>query len=649
MVRKKIVIITDRKRIAMIIKEDLLCVLGSNVNVQMLELSEALSMKQIDGDLFLFTAGSRVDYIRKKLSNPDNYIVITRTFNADKFIKIFEIPQRSRVLVVNDNDENTLQTMTLLYNLNVDNIIMTPYKNGEYDTAINIAITPGEADKVPKTISTIVDIGDRRIDMSTFMEIIYRLQINNKEISSNLLNYVSRLVNTEQGVIRNYKDVIIKNIQMEKILDMTEQAVAVTLKSGEIILCNKSFRRLSNVDIAEGVTSIFDVFDDDFINIFNEDIVKDRLIRIKKRDIVLTKSKIVYQEGTCQYVYFFNDITYVKELEQTVRKQLDATGFVAKYNINDFVYKSEKMRECLERAKIFANTEKTIIIFGQSGTGKELLAQSIHNMSDRRNQPFVAINCTALPASLLESELFGYESGAFTGARKEGKAGLFESSNNGTIFLDEIGDMPYELQSKLLRVVQEKQVMRIGSDNVLNVNIRIITATNKNLKEEVEKGNFREDLYYRINVLPIMIPPLCERAEDIMPLFKSFLPADIKIKKKDEQIIMNYGWPGNVRELRNAAEYYELMHNFDEALPHSILSSCEYKNFEKIEHTVFSEIEKAYEKGISIGREKLNEILKEEKKIVLSEYRLRKILNNLRDEGLIEIKKGRSGIIPKEC
>ncbi|WDC84728.1 sigma 54-interacting transcriptional regulator [Caloramator sp. mosi_1] len=184
---------------------------------------------------------------------------------------------------------------------------------------------------------------------------------------------------------------------------------------------------------------------------------------------------------------------------------------------------SPKMKECINIAKKIAKSDYTVLINGESGTGKEMIAQSIHNYSNRSIYPFVAVNCAALPENLLESELFGYEKGAFTGALKEGKIGLFEIANNGTIFLDEIGDMPLKLQTRLLRVLQEKQIMRVGSDNIINVNVRVIAATNKDLKKLVDEGLFREDLYYRINVLPISLPPLRERKEDIMPLLESFL------------------------------------------------------------------------------------------------------------------------------
>jgi len=209
-----------------------------------------------------------------------------------------------------------------------------------------------------------------------------------------------------------------------------------------------------------------------------------------------------------------------------------------------------------------AKTEGTILIYGESGVGKEVYAQSIHNASSRSHAPFVAVNCAALTETLLESELFGYEEGAFTGARKGGKPGLFELAHGGTIFLDEINSIPPALQVKLLRVLEEREVMRIGSDYVIPLDVRIIAASDVSLKQSVVSGDFRADLFYRLDVLELMIPSLRERKGDVMPLFAKFLK-ELEYKSKVEADVkaqlLRYDWPGNVRELRNAAQRYALL------------------------------------------------------------------------------------------
>jgi len=233
-----------------------------------------------------------------------------------------------------------------------------------------------------------------------------------------------------------------------------------------------------------------------------------------------------------------------------------------KYDFSNIVARSEKMQRVLEQVLRIAKTESTIYIYGDSGTGKELVAKAVHLTSERNDKAFVDINCAALPESLLESELFGHEKGAFTGAVRT-RGGLFTKANGGTIFLDEIGDMPLSIQAKLLRVLQERRFYPVGGKEPVEVDVRVIVATNKDLEEEVKNGRFREDLFYRIHVIPIYLPSLSDRKEDIPPLVDHFLKIFTKdMNKKIKgltpqamQILMMKDWPGNVRQLQNTIEY----------------------------------------------------------------------------------------------
>jgi PAS domain S-box-containing protein len=234
----------------------------------------------------------------------------------------------------------------------------------------------------------------------------------------------------------------------------------------------------------------------------------------------------------------------------------------AKYSVENIVGDSAKVKEVKSLVKKVANTNSNVLIIGESGTGKELFAHSIHNASKRYLAPFVKINCAAIPSELLEAELFGYEEGAFTGAKKGGKKGKFELANGGTIFLDEIGDMPMNMQVKLLRVIQEKEIERVGGNTLKSINVRIIAATNKDLENSIKEGKFREDLYYRLNVMKISIPPLRERKEDIPKLVNALrikvanrLGIYVEGISKDAlECLVNYDWPGNIRELENVIE-----------------------------------------------------------------------------------------------
>ncbi|MFC1827162.1 sigma-54-dependent transcriptional regulator [Thermodesulfobacteriota bacterium] len=241
-----------------------------------------------------------------------------------------------------------------------------------------------------------------------------------------------------------------------------------------------------------------------------------------------------------------------------------------RFNFANIIAKSERMRLVLDQVSRVADTDSNIAIYGASGTGKELIAKAIHISSKRKDFPFLAINCAAIPESLLESELFGYAKGAFTGAVKNSK-GLFTRADKGTIFLDEIGDMPLSIQAKLLRVLQERTFVPLGSEKPVSVDVRIIVATNKDLKEEVKKGNFREDLFYRVHVIPVELPLLKDRKEDIPPLVDHFIKkySDLMEKKVKSitpaamQKLMLHDWPGNVRELENTIEFAIAMTNSD--------------------------------------------------------------------------------------
>ncbi|NLD16818.1 MAG: sigma 54-interacting transcriptional regulator, partial [Tissierellia bacterium] len=297
-------------------------------------------------------------------------------------------------------------------------------------------------------------------------------------------------------------------------------------------------------------------------------------------------------------------------------------------------------------------------------------AQSIHNTSKRCDSPFIAINCSAIVENLLESEFFGYERGAFTGANKDGKQGIFELADGGTLFLDEIAEIPKHLQAKLLRVLQEKEIIRVGGEKIIPVDVRIISATNKDLYSMVEKGEFRMDLYYRLCVLPLEIPPLRERKEDIKGLLEHFIrTTNRKLEYTDEALncILNYRFPGNIRELENCVEYlvsinketidyedlpaqfkkaslndFEIVKSLDENKC-NIEKIANELNLNEIEIVILDIILESLGNGERIGRRKIKQILFENE-IEISEYHIRKILKNLGEKGLLEFNLGRAGI-----
>jgi PAS domain S-box-containing protein len=317
-------------------------------------------------------------------------------------------------------------------------------------------------------------------------------------------------------------------------------------------------------------------------------------------------------------------VIMVRPMEKVQKLVNRFSGAQAVFHFKDVIGKSREIARVIHIASMAAVSETNILLEGESGTGKEVLAQAIHNRSNRRKGPFVAVNCGAIPRELIASEIFGYTDGAFTGAKRGGRPGKFELAAQGTLFLDEIGDMPLEQQVALLRVLQDKKISRIGDDKVIPVDFRIICATNKNLEEEVAKGNFRKDLYYRINVVKIVIPPLRDRPEDILELFNHFMTAvgGEKVKNVDPQVIealTHHAWPGNVRELQNVVERLISMVDSDyislEHLPPSMLQA-----YDRVEPDL-----EARESQVNTAREK--------RKVVQAENEYREILAFLSKHG----------------
>ena len=313
----------------------------------------------------------------------------------------------------------------------------------------------------------------------------------------------------------------------------------------------------------------------------------DEIIEYKNTHLsVKTRSLTMHGAPVGRVVSLLN-AAQIQTTEDQLRKKLHYKGHQAKYSFDHLITRSPRMLECIQEAKAYALTDSNIVVVGETGTGKELISQSIHAFSHRAENNFVALNCAALPENLLESELFGYVEGAFTGAAKGGKPGLFEIAHNGTIFLDEISEIPLGLQGRLLRVLQEREIMRLGDNRIIPINIRVIAATNKNLEDLVHAGKFRSDLYYRLYVLQLNLPALRERREDIPLLVQGFirqfqaregLTTPLELSEADFRLLQDRPWRGNIRELRNFCERLVVLYqpgtSVSDLLAHLLDTSC---------------------------------------------------------------------------
>lgn len=354
-------------------------------------------------------------------------------------------------------------------------------------------------------------------------------------------------------------------LRLRAIVENSNDGIMLVNKNGTIKILNTAAEKLlclnSTELIGKSISEVLpelEVKDSSDKENFYTEVIKE----INNTNLLITNIPVEVNDEIEDVITLLQDVNRIQAMEEKIRREIITTGFYAKYTFDDVVGRSSVSKEVIRIAKEYALVNSTILIEGETGTGKEVIAQSIHNYSRVSNGPFVAINCAAFPENLLESELFGYAPGSFTGADRKGKRGLFELAHGGTIFLDEICEMNPLLQGRLLRVLQEKHVMRIGDSKLIPIEVRVIAASNKNLMDLVMQRKFRDDLFYRINVLKINMPPLREKVEDIPELVHKFIKEySIKLKKptlsfNDEAMnyIMCYKWPGNVRELKNFVE-----------------------------------------------------------------------------------------------
>ena len=311
------------------------------------------------------------------------------------------------------------------------------------------------------------------------------------------------------------------------------------------------------------------------------------ILLLNQINVLLNLAPIKVADEITGAIITFQEASRIVEMEEKIRKELYTKGLVAQYRFDSILGVSQEIAEIKRIAQEFSQIDATVLISGASGTGKELFAQSMHNSSLRKKGPFVAVNCASLPANLMESELFGYVEGAFTGANRKGKPGLFELAHKGTIFLDEISEMDKFGQSRLLRVLQERQVRRLGDDKNIPVDVRIIAASNRNLSRLVREGNFREDLFYRLNVLTLNLPILKERQGDIRHLAEYFLAEmckkmgrNLSLDEESLRLLQDYSWPGNVRELKNFVERLAIMARGPFITPNAIAAMFQNREFE---------------------------------------------------------------------
>ena len=659
--RKKRIVLVFKRRVSSTLfnnlSRDLKLVFQDDIEVSKIDLQALKEDEIIDADAILLMRHSAVELLKNHVRDPQKLIIVTRTITEEMIFRIYDIPKGSRVLVVNDMPETTADTIVMLHRLGINHLDLIPYEPGITDLSeINAVITPGEAQRVPEGLSNIVDIGDRRLDIMTMLDVMTVLNLGTDRHKQALIRYSDTTLEMHTGIKDRYKDSYILNEVMKQILDLQSTGLLVTDAEYQINYYNVEMERIIRKSMKSN-SSMTNYFSPKILSAIMSSSFNDDLLVIEGKQFVVTKTILSAMDKTSGYFFSFEAAAQIRKSSSNLSHKLKKQGLTARYTFNDIIYRNPAMEHLVSLAKKAAPSDYTILITGETGTGKEMFAQAIHNASNRKNGPFVAVNCAALPESLLESELFGYEEGAFTGAKRGGKIGLFEKADGGTIFLDEIGDMSYSLQSRLLRVLQEHQVVRVGGNSVINIDVRVLTATNANLKQMIQDRQFREDLFFRLNVFPLQLIPLRKRSEDILPMFCTFAgvhPDSVSDRIRSE--LLTHNWPGNIRELRNAAEYYLLMGTL-ECLPDadssdisSMTVSCKPVpstktpvSDETLYELIPSIISRRNQCGQTTGRHSLIRELRASG-IFVSENRLEQALKYLVDSKAIIRNRGRGGL-----
>lgn len=671
MSKAKIAIVGEYKSTSDFLYKELKNLFEESIDIKSYSFEKDDFKADIDCDLILITDTSYFEKVNKESSEGTEIIVLNRTLTKEGLNKLIDLKKDKKAMLVNASMNTAVNTVSTIYKLGIRHINLIPVYPGLKDIPnINLAITPGESSFVPANVNKIIDIGDRVFDISTIMDIIIRFDLNHILDENSFREYMKKIVPSSFGLEMLMGKTNRLKSQFDLVLNLLDVGLVSTNATGMVNAINEKAERIlgynkSDIIGKKGEEIIPEIPFKKALE--NKEELKGKIVKINDWDIVLTLKPIEKYNTIYGAVAVIKKYSKTEKMQQKLRAQLIDKGHIAQYYFDDIIGESEEINKAKNIAKRMAKSNSTILLIGESGTGKELFAQAIHNESVRKNSQFVAVNCAALPENLLESELFGYEKGAFTGASKEGKPGLFELAHKGTLFLDEISEMPAKLQTRLLRVLEEREVMRIGGEEVINVDVRVIAASNKNLKSLVKKNKFRRDLYYRLSVLPMKIPPLRERKCDITELinnFKKEMNTDFELSNKALDAFYEHEWEGNIRELRNYIEYFSNLNKevieisdfpftlLENTKKDYILSDKEKEIFSvfkdkikiKIDDYKFilKELKRRYEKGIRAGRRSLAEAA-QESNIYLSEMEVRKMLKRLDEFNFVEIGKGRQG------
>lgn len=597
------------------------------------------------------------------------------TFYWETLKKLFEIPQGTKVLFVNVTSNMAREAITQLSSLGVNHLQFIPYYPGAVlEEPVDIAVTPGESRFVPPSVKTVIDCDHRPCSYGMMVEIALRLGLEYLPETESFMNYAKVVASNHYSFDLMYAKSRRQESQMHILAESLDEGLIGVNETGEVFVCNKKACQIARIseELAMGKKGeeVFPYIP--FYQVLREKkAVPEKVIRLFGTNVSLAVVPVVRKEDCIGAFAMLQKFNEQESRQNALRRQLMQKGHYARYTFDDVIGNSDAITETINILRKMAATESPVLLIGETGTGKELMAHAVHQASGRAAGPFIAINVAAMPENLLESELFGYEEGAFTGAKKGGRPGLFEFAHHGTLFLDEVEGMSLSMQVKLLRVLQEGEIMRVGGGSIIRVDVRIVAATNESLEEKIQDGSFRKDLYYRLNALTVEIPPLRKRGDDIFLLLDYFMRkmgGDFTLSEGVKAFLRRHPWPGNIRELQNAVEYFNYlakpviglsdlpptMTRFvddgsddgegevndnaadDKEADMAYQAAVDKKQF------VLNQLALAWKEGKTAGREKILEAAKKDH-ISMTQKQVRDLLDELAKEGLIQVGRGRGG------
>ena len=597
------------------------------------------------------------------------------TFYWETLKKLCEIPKGTKVLFVNVTSNMAREAITQLSSLGVNHLQFIPYYPGAVlEEPVDIAVTPGESRFVPPSVKTVIDCDHRPCSYGMMVEIALRLGLEYLPETESFMNYAKVVASNHYSFDLMYAKSRRQESQMHILAESLDEGLIGVKETGDVFLCNKKACQIAR--ISEELTmgkkgeEVFPYIP--FYQVLREKkAVPEKVIRLFGTDISLAVVPVVRKENCIGAFAMLQKFNEQESRQNALRRQLMQKGHYARYTLDDVIGISTAITETKNILRKMAATDSPVLLIGETGTGKELMAHALHQASRRADGPFIAINVAAMPENLLESELFGYEEGAFTGAKKGGRPGLFEFAHQGTLFLDEVEGMSLSMQVKLLRVLQEGEIMRVGGGSIIRVDVRIVAATNESLEEKIQDGSFRKDLYYRLNALTVEIPPLRKRGDDIFLLLDYFMRkigGDFILSEGVKTFLRRHPWPGNIRELQNAVEYFNYlakpviglsdlpptMTRFvddgsddgegevnDNAADDNEADMVYQAAVDK-KQFVLNQLALAWKEGKTAGREKILEAAKKDH-ISMTQKQVRDLLDELAKEGLIQVGRGRGG------